>query len=314
MIQLKGKLAKLLVLFGLCLVFGGVFGILGIKLSEVFFDVEINSIKEILDSPDPATYSSVLKFIQGFQSFGLFIFPAILFALLFKQGDVFKVSTRAPLRPSTLLILFFLFLCYLPLINFTVELNSYLRLPSFLAEIEQWMRSSEGNAELLTEVLLVMNSPSDLLLNLLIIGVLPALGEELIFRGYVQQILNRGRKKGHFGIWISALLFSALHLQFFGFLPRLLLGAFFGYLFYWSRNMWVPIIAHFINNGTAVVVAYAIGASTMEEKVDTIGTSDNLPYLNLLFVVLFIALFYLAKKHLTANSSNTNSKKEDLST
>jgi membrane protease YdiL (CAAX protease family) len=95
-----------------------------------------------------------------------------------------------------------------------------------------------------------------LLIALVIIAVLPAIGEELVFRGLIQNELFRGTKNIHVSIWIAAFLFSAIHIQFFGFVPRLLLGALFGYLYYWSGNLSLAILAHFVNNAVSVVALY----------------------------------------------------------
>ena len=314
MIQLKGKLAKLLVLFGLCLVFGGIFAMLGVALANVFFDVQIRALSDLLTSSNPSAHGLVLKFIQGVQSFGLFIFPAILFSLVFAQKSSLKLGALPTISFRSLLILLLLFVSYLPIINLTVELNSLMKLPAFLSELEAWMRNAEDNAEQLTMLLLKMDTSIDLGINLLIVGLIPAFGEELIFRGHVQRILNKGKNNGHYGIWISAILFSALHMQFYGFIPRLLLGAFFGYLFHWSKNLWIPIIAHFINNASAVFVTYLIGTAAMEEKVDTIGTTANLPFISLLFVTLFVVLIRFSRKHFIGISNKANSSQGGLST
>ncbi|MBD99623.1 MAG: CPBP family intramembrane metalloprotease domain-containing protein [Verrucomicrobia bacterium] len=306
MIQLKGKLAKLLVLFGLCLVFGGMFAMLGIEMANVIFDVQISALSEIFTGTNTEGFSPILKFIQGVQSIGLFIFPAIIFGWLFAQKSALNLRIHPSISIRSVLLLLLLFVSYLPIINLTVELNSMMKLPAFLSELEAWMLAAEDNAEQLTLLLLKMDTPLDLAINLLIVGVIPALGEELIFRGHVQRILNIGKSNGHFGIWISAILFSALHMQFYGFLPRLLLGAFFGYLFHWSKNLWIPIIAHFINNASAVVVTYLIGTAAMEEKVDTIGTTGNLPTLSLLFLTLFVVLLIFSRKHFIGISQRAN--------
>ena len=306
MIQLKGKLAKLLVLFGLCLVFGGMFAMLGIEMANVIFDVQISALSEIFTGTNTEGFSPILKFIQGVQSIGLFIFPAIIFGWLFAQKSALNLRIHPSISIRSVLLLLLLFVSYLPIINLTIELNSMMKLPAFLSELEAWMLVVEDNAEQLTLLLLKMDTPLDLAINLLIVGVIPAFGEELIFRGHVQRILNIGKSNGHFGIWISAILFSALHMQFYGFLPRLLLGAFFGYLFHWSKNLWIPIIAHFINNASAVVVTYLIGTAAMEEKVDTIGTTGNLPTLSLLFLTLFVVLLIFSRKHFIGISQRAN--------
>ena len=129
-------------------------------------------------------------------------------------------------------------------------------MPGFLKGMEDWMKVMEERAAELTKQLLVMKTPQSFLINLLMIAIIPAIGEEFIFRGCIQNIFTRWTKNIHWGIWISAIIFSAIHMQFYGFIPRMLLGALFGYLLVWGKSMWLPVLAHLINNGSAVILSY----------------------------------------------------------
>lgn len=139
-------------------------------------------------------------------------------------------------------------------------INRQLPMPDYFLRMEE-------SATRLLEVIMTMNTPGELLLNILVIGVAPAVGEELIFRGILQRRLQC---KIHpvAAVWVTALIFSAIHLQFAGFLPRMLLGALLGYLFLWSRNLWVPIIAHFFFNVSQVVGQYLYGEQISQLEVD----------------------------------------------
>src|SRR5690606_2422366 len=119
-----------------------------------------------------------------------------------------------------------------------------------------WMKVQELQMEKITEKILQVTSFSGLLLNLLVIAIIPAIGEELLFRGCLQPVFHRWTKNIHIAIWITAIIFSAIHVQFYGFIPRMLMGAVFGYMLYWGRSIWLPIIAHFINNATAVIYTF----------------------------------------------------------
>jgi membrane protease YdiL (CAAX protease family) len=127
----------------------------------------------------------------------------------------------------------------------------------------------EGEAAEMIKGILVMNSMGEFLLTLFVVAVLPAVGEELVFRGVVQQQLERVTQNPVLAIWMAAFIFSAFHLQFAGFLPRMLLGAGLGYLFLWTRSLWVPIAAHFFINGMQIAGQYiqknALAESTVEE-------------------------------------------------
>ncbi len=128
-----------------------------------------------------------------------------------------------------------------PFINFTGEINGRMHFPPWLEDMEEWMRTAEENAERLTRAFLEVKTTGGLLFNLLMVAVLPAIGEELLFRGVIQKQLSAWSGSHHWGIWLSAALFSALHMQFYGFLPRMLLGALFGYLL---GLEWLPVAPH----------------------------------------------------------------------
>jgi membrane protease YdiL (CAAX protease family) len=125
-----------------------------------------------------------------------------------------------------------------------------------MSGFEEWAKSKEASAEELTKLLIDIRTPADFLLTFLIVAVIAGIGEELLFRGVIQNKLFALFKNIHVAIWFSAILFSAIHLQFYGFIPRMMLGVIFGYLYYWSNNIWVPIIAHFTNNGFTVLGMY----------------------------------------------------------
>ena len=91
------------------------------------------------------------------------------------------------------------------------------------------------------------------------VAMIPAIGEELLFRGVLQKQLIKGLGNAHVAIILTAVIFSAFHLQFLGFFSRALLGMLFGYLYYWSKNMWYPILTHFTNNGLALLLAIIYG-------------------------------------------------------
>ncbi len=153
----------------------------------------------------------------------------------------------------------------------------------------------EGNAEKLTLAFLKMDSPLDLMLNILIVALLPAIGEELLFRGCLQQLLVEWTKKPHLSIFIAAALFSAIHFQFLGFVPRMLIGAFLGYLFYWSGNLWYAIIGHFVNNALQVVGYYFAQGTNSNADLKAI---DSLPPSSILLgTAIFSGTLYLFYKN-----------------
>jgi len=186
-----------------------------------------------------------VKFIQMFSAIGLFITPTLLYAYLCD----FDLKLKLNFNRQTLLLAIAIMLLINPFIAFIYEWNMSFNIPD-------WMLVFDDNAEKITKYFLKMNTLGDLLFNLLVIAIIPALGEELLFRGYLQQRMTHWLGKPHVAIIITAILFSAIHMQFQGFLPRFALGLLLGYLFYWSGSLWLPIIAHLLNNAMAVTFAY----------------------------------------------------------
>jgi membrane protease YdiL (CAAX protease family) len=179
----------------------------------------------------------------------------------------------------------------MPLINWIGEINSHLTLPEALSGIENWMKTSEAKAKELTDAFMKMNSLSDLAVNLVVIALLAAVGEELLFRGALQNVLVELTKKPHLSVWVTAIIFSALHAQFYGFLPRMLLGVVLGYLYIWSGSLWLSILFHFLNNGLAVLFGYLVRNGMLSEKAETIGAKDT----PIMFVIasVFVSLGFM---------------------
>lgn len=247
---------------------------------------------------------SFLKFIQTVQSLGLFVIPSLVLAYLFSNSTSDYLKLKQKPYWYSALIAIAIVLVSNPLVNFTAELNSLLTLPSFMQGIENWMRQAEDSAAILTEMFLKVESAGGLMFNILMIGLIPAIGEEFLFRGVIQRTFFEWTKNKHWAIWLSAILFSALHFQFYGFIPRAILGAMFGYLFLFSGNLWLPVIAHFFNNTAAVVAYFLYGNGVMQVDPDSIGANTQNPIAALLSVVLLVVLFRWFKK----KENNRNQK------
>ena len=197
----------------------------------------------------------LIKMVQIISSIGMFIIPALIYAKLQNKdwlGYLKIIPVPAYLALLTIVIMF----SASPALEYTMQLNKGMKLPYFLKEAEAWMLQQELKMELMTKRLIVMNSTPALLVNLLMLAIIPAFGEELIFRGGFQQIFNRWFRNYHVAIWLTAIIFSSIHFQFYGFFPRMFLGALFGYLLVWSGSLWLPILGHFLNNALAVFTAY----------------------------------------------------------
>ena len=234
-----------------------------------------------------------LKYFQVVQSIGLFVIPPFIIAWLFHGNITDYLYINSTTNWRTYLIAILSLLLVIPFINFLGDINSQMKLPAALSGIEEWMRSMEDSAKVIVDKFMKVESLSGLLFNIFMIAMLPALGEELMFRGVIQRIFTTWSKNYHWGIWITAFLFSAMHLQFYGFFPRMALGAMFGYLLVWTGTMWVPILAHFVNNTMGVLSYYFIDKGLISKDIEEWGTgSEQLP-LVILSAALVALLMYI---------------------
>ena len=191
-----------------------------------------------------------IKIALCISHFCTFILPSFAFLWLTykkKWHQSIKLQQVPSFMPS--LVGAALLLMAFPLVQFIFSLNKQLPIP-------QWAIDQENLINNTIQQLLLVNAPSELFFNLFTIAVLPAIGEELLFRGIVQQNIEKGTKNPHIAIWLTALIFSFIHFQFQGFFPRVFLGAGLGYLFFWTRNLWIPIIAHLAYNGGQILLQY----------------------------------------------------------
>jgi uncharacterized protein len=302
-IMLKGLFAdkpvyrKFLIVVSLVLFSTIIFSMVGGLLVSSLYNIDFLGDTTALSDLENPNVIAAMKLLQMLTTgIGMFIIPSFLAAYLFDPSPKKYLGMIGKIPVAVFALTTIIMFAIVPLINLLMVFNAELHLPSFLSVVEQWMKSSEEKAARLTEVFLVMKTPGELYYNLLIIAVLPALGEELLFRGILQRLFNDLTKNIHVAIFITAALFSAIHMQFYGFLPRMVLGVLFGYLFVWSGSIWVPILGHFINNGAAVVFAYLAGNKQMPFNQDTVGTEDGqLPFVLLSIVIVGGLVFYIKK-------------------
>jgi membrane protease YdiL (CAAX protease family) len=192
-----------------------------------------------------------------------------------------------------LLSIAFMFVA-LPGINLLASLNALIPMP-------QWANDLEQKALEITKALLTTKYLCVYLANIFVIAVLPALGEELFFRGVLQPFATKLVRNSFWGIFITAFIFSAIHFQFQGFIPRLALGVMFGYLYLWSGSLWVPIAAHFVNNASATTIFYLIGQSKLPANTENIGELNQLWAIGALSIVAASTLgYYLWKERVNS--------------
>ena len=233
-----------------------------------------------------------LRFTQIFNQLGFFLLPPILFAWLSEQlpGGFLGFT-----RPKTIHLLAAVLLIMVigPLTGVLTEWNEMLTLPEQLSGLEDWIRISENKAARLTERLLNDPGVTTLAVNLLMIGLLTALGEELLFRSALIGIFRKVFRGIHWPVIISAFIFSALHFQFYGFLPRFMLGLAFGYLFVWSGSVWVPVTAHFVNNAGIVVASFLFNRGVSPVAPEDLGTSGSGLWIGLSVVACLLIMIWV---------------------
>ena len=230
-----------------------------------------------------------LKWLQLLQTMGTFLLPPVFCAAIWSDDHQPFRWLHLDTKPDGFLcfIAITIMICAVPAINLLADLNSRISFPDSLAALEHQLRAMEEAAATLTERFLQTDSFGGLLINIGLMALLPAFAEELSFRGTLQQVLG----KKHIAIWLTAIIFSAIHMQFFGFIPRMLMGAMFGYVFLWSGSLWIPILMHFTNNSLAVIAFYCFGQNS---SADTIGTGATwwLGLISLVLTSLGLLIFY----------------------
>ncbi len=291
---------KLLVLIGFALFFVVIFTLLASLGCVLFYGINPFTDPGIMNDTNNPQVVSALKLMQAFSAIGLFIVPVLAAAFLFDTNLFAWLKLNVSPKAIQILLVLLTILISGPVINYMMELNKHLSLPEILKSLEEWMRDSEDRADEITKVFLEVSGLGGLLVNLFVIALLPAIGEELLFRGGVQKLLIEMTKNKHAGIILSAIAFSALHLQFYGFLPRMMLGIYLGYLVLWSGSLWLSIFAHFINNAGAVILFFLQKRNQLSFDPDTIGTQtgDNMFLLtSMLLTTGFIWMTYKSGKN-----------------
>ncbi len=283
--------------------------LLSIVAGIAIFRVPLNDWMNLLDITVPSNVP-VLKFLQITQSLSLFVIPPVIFGwFVVRDPWLYLNINKSPDRQLVVVVLV-LAVLVLPVLNLLSVINQELRLPGFLSGIEEWMKRTEEQAGDLTESFLTVNTFPGYLVNVLMVVLIPAFGEEFFFRGVLQKIFQRWFRNPHVAILFVAILFSAFHMQFYGFLPRFVLGILFGYLFYWSGNIWYPVLAHAINNFLPVTLTYFFCGQFDPAGLDKVGTGPDawlwaIPAMILSIVA--ILFFYRKSKTLKTYHGGTES-------
>ena len=261
----------------------------------------------LITQGNPLFDINTLKWIQLLQTISLFLLPSLILAYLCAKVPWNWLQLDNKVNWKVLLWAIGIMLVALPAINLMSHWNQQMVLPTWLSGVEEWMKAKEAEAEWLTKQFMSVTTISGLLVNLLLMAVLPALSEEITFRGVLQRLLNfqLSTFNSHLAIWLTAIIFSAIHMQFYGFVPRMLMGALFGYMLVWTGSLWVPMLMHFVNNGMAVLLYFMANRAHWDiDKVDAIGTGNTL-WLGIVSLVLTVVGIYMFRRSTTISSASS---------
>ena len=270
-------------------IFVGQFAGMLVVLPLFGFDLQF-MIDAMLHPTDVPGAQTVVLAVQGGSAlFGFILAPLVHQRLMDRRlaKDIFgRPVSLIPLGLSVVAVFAFMFAN-----SIVIEWNMNLDFSGLSPTFETWARAKEEQLRELTLFITRFDSLGGLLLGLVVIAVLPAVGEELLFRGVGQRKLHQLFGNPHAAIWMAALLFSAIHVQFYGFFPRLLLGALFGYIYYWSGNLWYAIAAHFVNNAFLLIMLYLRQQGSIDFDVES---SEAAPWSVVVLSLLIgaVALFY----------------------
>lgn len=249
-----------------------------------------NSAEFLLHPLQNLQYVNAFKWMQLISSVGMFGISAVLFSFLKNaNGFVYLQMNKLPkFDMGSMVIPIVIF--SLPIIAIMYYYNQQIHFGS----LDKWLREVELQNGEITKAMLSSTTLLGLVFNLIVVAIVPGIVEELFFRGILQNLLHESLKNKHIAIWFTALIFSAVHMEFLGFFPRMMMGAMLGYMYMWSGNIWVNIFAHVLNNGISVVAFYLFHNNFIKTDIDKMEHYGLVP--TIIAVVLFTASFYLFYK------------------
>lgn len=297
------QLAILFFLTGIGFLVGG---FISLGIANSYLHVPLENLGEALKNNRDANLSRWLQFVS---TFFFMLVPALVFASMMSHTPFKYIGFNSAVSNKQVLIIFVVVFVSIVLSSALSQLNGMIPISK---SAEKYFKTLED--EYTKEMLGIANmkSAKDYIITLFIIALLPALFEEMLFRGALQPVFINITKNAFVGILITSILFSAIHMSFYGFLPRLALGLIIGYIFYFSKNLWLSSLTHFLYNAFGVTQIYMLskkGLLTPEAMKD----DDSFPLIFGLFaaIVLFI-LFFLFKKESKSVTAENNLNKEYL--
>lgn len=271
----------------LVVIFAGLIAsyIIGASFCQLVYGISFFSSSQQVFDPNNTQLIGAMKAMQFFNAIGTFFLPPVLF--LHFRGKSFRdyLQINEKLQLNKLLIVTLVALLIIPLANFMGALNELIPLPEFL----NFLKQAEEQTMRITEQFLVMPHLSDLFLMLLLMGLVAGIGEELLFRGIIQNLFKNWSGSTHLAVWLTALLFSVIHLQYHAVLPRFVLGALIGYVYVYSGNLKYSMLLHLVYNSVLVIMTYLIQHGVLSASWEFIGVGNML----LVFVASLFVLWLI---------------------
>ena len=280
------KLSQIIIALGIFLVFYFVFQL--VVVAGLYLKY---GIKEVIDSSIDNSHINTLKWLQLICSIGAFGLPAVLLAYLKRPNPLAYINANK--KPSLLFFaigMLMMMLC-LPLLNTTFYYNQLIH----FGVLDDALRKMELQNAVLTKAFLNVHTWYDLVFNIVLIGLVAGVVEELLFRGVLQNMFHEIFNNIHISIFITAALFSTIHFQFLGFFPRMLMGILLGYMYAYSGNILISITAHFFNNASQVVLAYFFYNNMSSMDIDKVNSPNWLA--TILSAIALVALIVWMKKN-----------------
>lgn len=271
-----------------------VFTLVGLVLIPVIYDASLSTVMEVIQSGGSLPVEWLI-FLQGLSSIGMFLVPAVLAAHLFSlDGTSYLKLNRFPSRGFVVVgLLVLVTLSANSLSDILYRLSRGFVWPEAFGTLEQMINTSEANMSRQIQRFLEMSNTFEFIQVFFVMAILPALCEEVLFRGALQPVFKKMTGNVHLGVFLTALSFALVHLQFYTFLAILALGLILGYIKEWSRSLWPGIIVHLINNGSIVVAVYFFGVDY--QAVNEVSYNWDWQYILPGLVILAVSLFTLHK-------------------
>lgn len=285
---------KLAVTFLSIVSIGAIVYFAGILFLKMAFSLHLDDVNHAMFGRYEKLTDPQLETIQLFQTIGFFLLPGIFLHWLFSSSRREYFGTSVKIRPALITWTFLTIVVALPFINWVVYINDAIQMPGFLKNVGDSLHGVDKQYEEITDRLLSADNIGALVFNIFMVAILPAIGEEFIFRGVFQGIFSEITRGKHLPVIFTAILFSVFHGQFHGFIARFLLGVFLGYLFIWGKTIWLPVLGHFLYNTLNIILYYYMDhTGTIDSGTDLLNKSFSPGFIVVSFLLTSVSVMFI---------------------